>query len=111
MSAETENALGTRLSIGDGSKEFGQVTPGEAEEQGAKLKGLAGFGPTMRVRPVGMAWSELAKLMKEKDAATVSELDEATVGEFAKRLWVVQPGGSMMQDPKGPVEPSDEASS
>ena len=78
------------------------MTPEDAEAQGAKLKGLAGFGPTMRARPVGMAWSELAKLMREGGAGTVSELEPGVVSEFAEKLWVVHSSKSLMQDPKEP---------
>lgn len=104
MSSRLEAALEARISIGGASKAFGEVTSAEAEEQGARLKELAGFGPTMRVRPVAQAWAELAKLIAERDAARVSELDAATVTEFARRLWVVQPEGSLMQDPKDPEQ-------
>lgn len=102
MSADSKTALETRISIGKSSKPFGEVTAAEADEQGTKLKGLAGFGPTMRARPVGMAWTELAKLMREADAATVSDLDAEVVNDFAMRLWVVQSSESLMQDPKEP---------
>ena len=97
-----QTALETRISIGKSSKPFGEVSADEADDQGAKLKGLAGFGPTMRARPVGMAWTELAKLMREADAATVSELDPGVVNDYARKLWVVHSSESLMQDPKEP---------
>lgn len=100
IGSPADSALTTRLSIAGGTKAFGEVTPEEARAQGEKLKALTGFGPTMRVRPVAHAWSELAELMVERDAAGVSDLDAATVADFARRLWVVPSGESLMQDPK-----------
>ena len=92
---------------------FGEFSAEDADGRAAELREAAGFGPTMRVRPVAQGWRELADLMREREAATVSDLDAATVAEFAERLWVVQPGGSLMQDPKPepPAEPggSDQA--
>ena len=104
MSADPKTALETRISIGKSSKPFAEVTAQDADDQGAKLKGLAGFGPTMRARPVGMAWTELAKLMREAGAATVSDLDDAVVADYAEKLWVVQSSASLMQDPKEPED-------
>ena len=53
---------------------------------------------------MGMAWTELAKLMREAGAATVSELDDAVVADYAEKLWVVQSSASLMQDPKEPED-------
>ena len=102
MATDPATALETRISIGKVSKPFGEVTSEEAEGQGAKLKGLAGFGPTMRARPVGMAWSELAKLMRDSGASTVADLEPDVITDFARRLWVVHSTESLMQDPKEP---------
>ena len=43
-----------------------------------------------------IAWSELARAMQSAGSETVADLDPALAGEFARRLWVVPPGGSLL---------------
>jgi hypothetical protein len=85
----------------DGSsyRPFGEFTPDAARERRAALMEAAGFGPTMRVRPVAQAWGELATRMDEAGAKTVAELPADEVQDFALKLWVIQPGGGFMKDP------------
>lgn len=106
MNRDRDRALTAKVYDGSSYRPFGEFGPDDADGRAAELGELTGFGPTMRVRPVAQGWRELGKLMREQGVATVSDLDDATVAEFAERLWVVQPGGSLMQDPK-PNTPAD----
>lgn len=102
VEARAAAALEQKVHDGESYRPFGQLTAEDADGRAVELRKVAGFGPTMRVRPVAQGWGELAKLMRERGAATISELDEETVIDYAERLWVVQKGGSLMQDPKQP---------
>jgi hypothetical protein len=102
VSEKPAQPLEAKVFDGESYRPFGELTATDAEGRAAELRSLAGFGPTMRVRPVAMAWGELAKLMGERGAATVSDLDAETVAEYARKLWVTQPAGGIMQDPKEP---------
>ena len=106
MSRDSASALEAKVYDGESYRPFGELSAEDADGRATELRDATGFGPTMRVRPVAQGWGELAKLMREREAATVSELDDDTVADFAERLWVVQPGGSLMQDPK-PEPPED----
>ena len=88
--------LATRVHAGGGSKPFSELTLEEVRARGDELRQAAGWGPTARVGPVAMAWSELARLMQADGAATVGELDPAAVVERAEKLWIVPPGGSLL---------------
>ena len=81
---------------GGQTKPFGEVTADEVRARAAELRSAAGWGPTARVAAVATAWGELARLMDEAQARTVSDLDESAVEERAERLWVVPPGGSLL---------------
>jgi hypothetical protein len=86
------------------------MTATDADGRAAALGEAAGFGPTTRVRPVARAWGELAALLREREAATVSELGAETVVDFAERLWVIPKQGSLMQDPTDPSQAQDSGS-
>jgi hypothetical protein len=99
VEAKVAAALEQKVYDGESYRPFGQLTAEDADGRAAELREVAGFGPTMRVRPVAQGWGELAKLMREQGAATIAQLDGETVIDYAQRLWVIQPGGSLMQDP------------
>jgi hypothetical protein len=80
----------------DSYKPFGQFTLAEVEARAAELAAATGWGPTARVASVARAWAELARAMKDAGAATVAELGRDASTEFARRLWVVPPGGSLL---------------
>jgi hypothetical protein len=48
------------------------------------------------VGAVARGWSELARTMSGAGAVRVRDLDAAQAGEYARRLWVVPPGGSLL---------------
>jgi hypothetical protein len=82
--------------IGDAYKPFGEFTVADSEARAAELAAATGFGPTARVAGVARAWSELARAMRAAGASTVAELGEPAAAEFARRAWVVPPGGSLL---------------
>lgn len=100
MSERSERALKEKIHDGSEYRAFGEFSAADALGRADALREAAGFGPTMRVRPVADAWRVLAEKLGEADAATVAELDPATVEEFAVKLWVVQPEKSFLSDPK-----------
>lgn len=80
----------------DGYKAFGEFTLADVESRADELRAATGWGPTARVGSVARGWSELARAMKDAGAARVCELDGDAAVEFARRLWVVPPGGSLI---------------
>lgn len=72
-------------------KPFGELTADDARARAAELKDVGSWGPMNRVVPVARAWSELADLIEERKAATVSELDAQTAVSYAEKLWVLAP--------------------
>ena len=77
-------------------KPFGDFTLAEVQARAAELSSAAGWGPTARVGAVARCWSELARTMSGAGAVRVRDLDAAQAGEYARRLWVVPPGGSLL---------------
>ena len=80
-----------------GYKPFGQFTAADARERSQELSAVAGWGPTARVAGVAHAWSELAQAMSGAGAERVADLDADAIAAFARRLWVVPPGGSLLR--------------
>jgi hypothetical protein len=78
-----------------GSKPFGEFTLADVRERAAELSSAVGFG-TARVAGIARGWSELARTMEGAGAATVAELEPERAGDFARRLWVVPPSGSLL---------------
>ncbi len=78
------------------NKPFGQFTLDDARVRASELTAATGWGPTARVASVARGWSELARAMESAGAATVADLDPETAADFAARLWVVPPGGSLI---------------
>jgi hypothetical protein len=81
---------------GGGDKPFGEFTIADVEARARELADVTGWGPTARVASVARAWSELARVMADAGAGTVAELDRAVSDEYARRAWVVPPGGSLL---------------
>jgi hypothetical protein len=79
-----------------GYKPFGDFTLGDVQARAAELTAATGWGPTARVGGVARAWSELARTMAGAGAECVGDLDLAAAEAFARRLWVVPPGGSLL---------------
>jgi hypothetical protein len=79
-----------------GDKPFGEFTLRDVQARAAELAAAAGWGPTARVAGVARGWSELARTMAAARAERVSELDRGIAEGFARKLWVVPPGGSLL---------------
>ncbi len=82
--------------LNGGYKPFGQFTLADAQARAAELTEATGWGPTARVASVARGWSELARAMASAGAETVAGLDPEQAADFARRLWVVPPGGSLI---------------
>jgi hypothetical protein len=82
---------------GGADKRFGELTVGDVRAHAAELRSAAGWGPTARIATVAQAWRELAEHMAQAGAATVADLGPQTAAEFAERLWVLPPGGSLLR--------------
>jgi hypothetical protein len=76
---------------------FGELTVDDLRAPAAELASAAGWGPTARVATVAHAWRELAAHMVGAGARTVADLEARTAAEFAERLWVLPPGGSLLR--------------
>lgn len=96
MTDELATALATRLDSGGVARTFGALTADEVAERAAELGGATGFGHRSRVGAVASAWRRLADLMRERDAQTVAELDQAELEPLLEPLWVRPPGGSLL---------------
>jgi hypothetical protein len=80
----------------DGYKPFGEFTVADVSARATELAAATGWGPTARVGSVARAWSELARAMSAAGADTVAGLGDEVAVEFARRVWVVPPGGSLL---------------
>ncbi len=80
----------------DGYKPFGEFTLADVEARARELATAVGWGPTARVASVARAWSELARAMSRAGATTVGQLSSEETAEFARRTWVVPPGGGLL---------------
>jgi hypothetical protein len=97
---EPASVLAREVFAAGSYRRFGELTLPEVEAQAAELEASVGWGPTMRVRPVAMAWRELAELMAAEKAPRVADLDPVVAAAFAERLWIVPPRDSMLgRDP------------
>ena len=77
-------------------KPFGEMTVADARLRSEELRDAGSWGPLARVAAVALAWRELASEMTGAGAATVSDLGSARALEYAQRVWVVPPGGSLL---------------
>jgi hypothetical protein len=77
-------------------KPFGEFTVADVRGRAAELQSATGWGPTARVGAVARGWSELARTMAGAGLQRVGELDAAEAERFARKLWVVPPGGSLL---------------
>jgi hypothetical protein len=94
---QLEQVLAQRVFSGTANVPFGEMTRDQIQERADELGSAVGWGPTARVAGVASAWRELAMAMERSEAGKVSDLDPEVVLEFAPRLWVVPPGGTLLQ--------------
>lgn len=96
---QLEQVLAQQVFSGTANVPFGEMTRDQIRERADELGSAVGWGPTARVAGVATAWRELAMTMERADAGKVADLDPDVVLEIAPRLWVVPPGGSLLQGP------------
>jgi hypothetical protein len=89
--------LAQRVHAGGVDKAFGELTVDDVRAHAAELAAAVGWGPTARVAGVARAWRELAAHMAGAGAVTVADLGAPAAAEFAERLWVLPPGGSLLR--------------
>jgi hypothetical protein len=82
---------------GGADKPFGELSIDDVSAHAAELASAVGWGPTARVASVARAWRELAAHMADSGAQTVADLGAQSAAEFAERLWVLPPGGSLLR--------------
>jgi hypothetical protein len=96
MTPEPDAVLSEQVFAGGRSKPFREVTLDEVRARADELRSATGWGPTAKVASVAGAWAELARLMDQRGASTVADLEPQAVAERAERLWIVPPGGSLL---------------
>ncbi len=93
---QLEQVLAQQVFSGSSNVPFGEMTRDQTRERADELGSAVGWGPTARVAGVATAWRELAMAMERSDAGKVADLPPDVVLQFAPRLWVVPPGGSLL---------------
>jgi hypothetical protein len=93
---DVDAVLAEQVFAGGRSKPFGELTAAEVAARADELRAVTGWGPTARVGSVARAWGELARVMDDRGATNVADLDAELVTTLAGRLWVVPPGGSLL---------------
>jgi hypothetical protein len=97
MSGERGAALLSRpVAVGRARKPFAELTVDDVERHAELLGSAAGFGHGARIAGVASAWRRLARLLRERGAGTVGELDPAELEPLAEPLWIEPPGGSIL---------------
>jgi hypothetical protein len=96
-SADHEQLLERTVFIRGAHRPFGELTLEDAGARAAELREVSGWGPTMRVAPVALAWRELAGEMERTGAVTVGELDPQVLAPLARRMWVLMPDDPIMR--------------
>jgi hypothetical protein len=89
--------LARLVHAGGTDRPFGELRVEDVRAHAAELASAAGWGPTARVAAVARAWRELAAHMADCGAQTVADLGAQSAAEFAERLWVLPPGGSLLR--------------
>jgi hypothetical protein len=92
----SEDILARTVFDGTTDKPFGAFTLADVQARAQELSAAVGFGPTARVAGVARGWSELGRTMAGAGADRVGDLDAEVAVEFARKLWVVPPGGSLL---------------
>jgi hypothetical protein len=88
--------LGVEVFCDGEYKPFGDMTVADARLRSEELGEAGSWGPLAKVAGVALAWRELASEMNATGAATVAALDPERVLAYARRAWVVPPGGSLL---------------
>jgi hypothetical protein len=89
--AQLEAALSAQVHQGESYVGFGELTVAEVEGRAAELGSVGSWGPLQRAAKVSRAWADLGRIMRERGAATVADLDAETIVKFAEYTWVLPP--------------------
>lgn len=92
-----EDALERTVYTGNEYKPFGEFTLADVEGRAVELRAATGWGPTARVGTVARAWADLGRTMSGAGAGRVRELAPDVAQDFARRVWVIPPGGSLLR--------------
>jgi hypothetical protein len=93
---QLQQILAQSVFSGTANVPFGEMTADQVRERADELGSAVGWGPTARVAGVATAWRELAMAMERDDAGRVADLAPDVVLQFAPKLWVTPPGGSLL---------------
>jgi len=93
--AEPHSILSERMHINGANKPLGEWTADEVRSRADELHAAAAVAAMARLASIARTWSQLAREMESTQAATVSEVDAATLDELAKAVSVVPPGGGL----------------
>ena len=91
-----ESALERPVYTDAGYKPFGEFTLADVQARAVELAAATGWGPTARVAGVARGWAALERTMAAAGARRVRELAPEAAEEFARKLWVVPPRGSLL---------------
>ena len=75
---------------------FGAIDVEAARTQASELGALTGWGPMAKVGSIARAWTELAKNLEGRGAATVADLEPGMIKKAAEDLWVIAPERGMI---------------
>jgi hypothetical protein len=81
----------------DRYKPFGEFTLEDVQARASELSAASRVGAMARIASVARAWSELGRAMTAAGAATVADLEPEAAADFARRAWVLPPGGSLLK--------------
>jgi hypothetical protein len=90
-----EDPLRREVYVNGEYRPFGELTASDARALAAQLRGISGGGLDAKVGPVRTGWTELAERLDAK-GGTVSGLPSDEAAQFAERLWVTPPGGTLL---------------
>jgi hypothetical protein len=95
-SAQLDEIVKRGVFVRGANRPFGELTLDDARARADELRAAVGWGPTVRVAPVALAWRELAMAMERTGSTSVGELDADVLIELAQRLWVMFPSGPIV---------------
>ncbi len=93
---DVSHILERTVSISGKMVAFGAIDLEAARTQAAELGALAGWGPMAKVGSIARAWTELAKNIEGRGAATVADLEPGMIKKSAEDLWVIPPERGMI---------------
>ena len=93
---DVSHILERTVSISGKMVPFGTIDVEAARTQASELGALTGWGPMAKVGSIARAWTELAKNLEGRGAATVADLEPGMIKKAAEDLWVIPPERGMI---------------